>query len=111
MGRLINRTQHAFDLRAAERRVKGGMKYKNLPIRFCYALDLQDERARVKELEGALHKYGEHLDDCRILSEDPQPCSCGLLNALDLQAEREHSTEPRILQYEGAIRPHEETHP
>ena len=38
---------------------------------------------RVEELEGALHKYGEHLDDCKILNEDPQPCSCGLLNALD----------------------------
>ena len=39
-------------------------------------------RDRNKELEGALHKYGEHLDDCRILNEDPQPCSCGLLDVL-----------------------------
>ena len=97
----------ALDLRDC----RAALEYKSKlasDTRDEYALLEQDFRAKIKELKqidtvpameaisavidlrakldwavGALHKYGDHLDDCRILNEDPQPCSCGLLIALN----------------------------
>ena len=38
--------------------------------------------ARVKVLEAALNKYGQHRFDCSLSTNDPEPCTCGLIEAL-----------------------------